>query len=1011
MKASSRFVWETGQFTVTAPRPKKARVLGGPGSGNFGHSGRPGMQGGSGESAEDLAEFKGKEGLCFANVNKWNALHGEKDDIVVHGKVTNIDGKTFDHAWVERDEKVIDPTTAVVMAKDKYYDLLKAKPEGKYTSTQAIQNQIRARNHGPWTADEVGTRHLGGPGSGNFGHAGIPGQQGGSAPGEGNFPPAKEFGPLQRGVPQDEGYGRTENSWAINSKLIAGKELDAREQEMVDDVERLQMKSKTEENMTVFHKGTIPSEGSITTPAFLSTSTTPPGSSEFRGKIIAVQVPKGTHFAYGSFHEKERILPRDGTLTRVGKMEDGTPIMRYKESSAVRDRLDEREAKWQRQFEEEMSRYAAAKKKTYTVHTVADTFVPALRKAILSSLKPSSIQDEQAALAFVESWEARLREALIPVLRRIVVTSGTLHGLKIRTAGGPGSGNFGHAGIPGQQGGSAPSDASDSPKADSAHSIAPTERIDFSKDRLFLYDPQSNRFVLGKAASEDLIDSIIDSFDASHAGVLVDAGLPATGRAYDAYSVHGFVRDGGIKVTVLTHAGDSVKMNDDLHALFTKLQVHGATAKTTIDIGWGGRPLGDYLKQFELYRGLSALELSALEFRAAKKPSETSTAKTKVGKFGLKFDVANPRAIAWARTHAAKLAVDMSEETRRAVRAIIARGFTQGRHPYQTAKLLLDVIGLTERQGVALMSYRDKLEEQGFLGKDLDDEVLVRSNEMFEARAEMIARTETMRASNEGQQELWNQAVDAGLLTGAELREWIVTPDDRLCPICEAMEGQTVGMGEPFDVDGEDVMVPPAHPNCRCTIGISAESPGPANLEAYRELGGPGSGNFGHAGIPGQQGGSAPGDGEGKSYRETKGTDPAVNESIVKAAGLKIKCDEKDKADLYEALAHVLDEKQLVSVLKDKTVEVKDLGNRHGLMAASLYVDRQSLKSEGPGFAAAIIYHELQHAVLTKQGVSSSQQESRVRFSTKIWAGLKSGSMWNSNPRAARGFKKAMEAS
>jgi hypothetical protein len=49
-------------------------------------------------------------------------------------------------------------------------------------------------------------------------------------------------------------------------------------------------------------------------------------------------------------------------------------------------------------------------------------------------------------------------------------------------------------------------------------------------------------------------------------------------------------------------------------------------------------------------------------------------------------------------------------------------------------------------------------------------------------RAELIARTETMRASNEGQQEAWDQAVEEGLLTGNEQQEWIVTPDDRLCP-------------------------------------------------------------------------------------------------------------------------------------------------------------------------------------------------------------------------------------
>jgi SPP1 gp7 family putative phage head morphogenesis protein len=92
-----------------------------------------------------------------------------------------------------------------------------------------------------------------------------------------------------------------------------------------------------------------------------------------------------------------------------------------------------------------------------------------------------------------------------------------------------------------------------------------------------------------------------------------------------------------------------------------------------------------------------------------------------------------------------------------------------------------------------------------------------------DARAETIARTETMRASNQGQQELWAQAEDAGLLTGKEEQEWIVTPDDRLCPICEPMDGVTAPMGGSFRLNtGEVVDGPPAHPNCRCTIALSA---------------------------------------------------------------------------------------------------------------------------------------------------------------------------------------------
>ena len=45
----------------------------------------------------------------------------------------------------------------------------------------------------------------------------------------------------------------------------------------------------------------------------------------------------------------------------------------------------------------------------------------------------------------------------------------------------------------------------------------------------------------------------------------------------------------------------------------------------------------------------------------------------------------------------------------------------------------------------------------------------------------MIARTETLNASNGGQQTLWLEAKDAGYLdTNSVIRQWLVTDDDRL---------------------------------------------------------------------------------------------------------------------------------------------------------------------------------------------------------------------------------------
>lgn len=148
------------------------------------------------------------------------------------------------------------------------------------------------------------------------------------------------------------------------------------------------------------------------------------------------------------------------------------------------------------------------------------------------------------------------------------------------------------------------------------------------------------------------------------------------------------------------------------------------------------------------------------------------------------FDQADPGAVAWVESHAAETIDGVSETTRTMIRNLIEQAFVEQ----------FDVDQLTS-------------EIEAVIG----DEV----------RAEEIARTETMTASNAGQQQAWSQAVDDGLLTGQEKQEWIVTPDDRLCPECEDMDGEQAGLDEPFHSrEYGDVDVPPLHPRCRCTVGI-----------------------------------------------------------------------------------------------------------------------------------------------------------------------------------------------
>lgn len=102
-------------------------------------------------------------------------------------------------------------------------------------------------------------------------------------------------------------------------------------------------------------------------------------------------------------------------------------------------------------------------------------------------------------------------------------------------------------------------------------------------------------------------------------------------------------------------------------------------------------------------------------------------------------------------------------------------------------------------------------------------------DEVWKDRADMIARTETMRAANAGLAEGWKQS---GVVTK---KIWLTAGD--ACEICEPLNGMEVGLEETFFdkgdehsyEDGEgnqktvvldygDVETPPLHPFCRCTM-------------------------------------------------------------------------------------------------------------------------------------------------------------------------------------------------
>lgn len=181
-----------------------------------------------------------------------------------------------------------------------------------------------------------------------------------------------------------------------------------------------------------------------------------------------------------------------------------------------------------------------------------------------------------------------------------------------------------------------------------------------------------------------------------------------------------------------------------------------------------------------------------------------------------KFDDEAKAAQKASEEFAAKMVTEVSAETQKAINAVITKAIRDGIPPYDAARLVESLIGLTTSQSMAAMKYREELIDNGLTLDKVDAKVNEYADQLLEARAEMIARTEIMDALNTGYEESLLQAQEEGFLSDNATKEVILT-DDACEEICVPIAEQgPVPIGDDFSEDG-----PPFHPHCRCTIGIS----------------------------------------------------------------------------------------------------------------------------------------------------------------------------------------------
>ena len=177
------------------------------------------------------------------------------------------------------------------------------------------------------------------------------------------------------------------------------------------------------------------------------------------------------------------------------------------------------------------------------------------------------------------------------------------------------------------------------------------------------------------------------------------------------------------------------------------------------------------------------------------------------------FNTAGQRASNVVSDIGSKLVTEVTQETKNAINVEIKRGIDEGLGGDRVAKNIINIIGLTEKQATAVSNFRVASLDAGLSQGAVDNMATDYADRLLTSRALCIARTETMRASNEGYKEMIQQGIEANMIPSSSRLIWIVTPDDRLCDDCNDMDGELA------DADGDFSQDIPLHPNCRCVIG------------------------------------------------------------------------------------------------------------------------------------------------------------------------------------------------
>jgi SPP1 gp7 family putative phage head morphogenesis protein len=196
------------------------------------------------------------------------------------------------------------------------------------------------------------------------------------------------------------------------------------------------------------------------------------------------------------------------------------------------------------------------------------------------------------------------------------------------------------------------------------------------------------------------------------------------------------------------------------------------------------------------------------------------------------YDPSVSAAQSYIQQHGAELVTNLTAEQQVAIKAMVAQvAYYDATTADSLALLIRPVIGLTKPQAKANLNYynttlnaikeahpRITQERAEAQARDKAAKYAARQQRY---RAMNIARTELATAYNQGAYGATLDAQERGYIGDCK-KTWLTADDERVCKECGGVEGESRNMKEMFSVG---VLIPPAHPSCRCAVAYEEIAP------------------------------------------------------------------------------------------------------------------------------------------------------------------------------------------